>query len=57
MRLNQEQGMGILRHLIGFAGGLGTAAGIGTDTDWQMAGGALAGLLSVFWSVRSKDKK
>lgn len=57
MKLNQEQGMGILRHLIGFAGGLGTAAGIGTDTDWQMAGGALAGLLSVFWSVRSKDKK
>ncbi len=54
MRINQEQTMGILRHLVGFAGGLGTAAGYGTDSDWQMAGGAIAGLLSIFWSVKAK---
>lgn len=56
MKLTKEQVMGIVRHIITFAGGFVLAKGWIDETTFMEISGALVTLVGAVWSVVDKKK-
>jgi hypothetical protein len=56
MKLNREQFLGILRHVLTTLGGIMVTKGVIDETMAVEATGAIITLIGVIWSVASKQK-
>lgn len=54
--MSQEHILGIVRHILTFAGGIAVAKGMIDAETLAQASGAIITLIGVFWSLRSKSK-
>ena len=54
--MSQEQILGIVRHVLTFAGGIAVAKGLVDAETLAQASGAIITLIGVVWSFRSKSK-
>ena len=55
-KVSQEQILGIVRHVLTFAGGIAVAKGLVDAETLAQASGAIITLIGVVWSFRSKSK-
>ena len=55
--MGKEQVMGIIRHILTFAGGWAVAQGWLDETSMVEAVGAVATLVGVMWSFLAPEKK
>lgn len=55
-KVSQEQILGIVRHVLTFAGGVAVAKGLIDAETLAQASGAIITLIGVIWSFRSKSK-
>lgn len=54
--MNKDAILGLIRHVLTFAGGITTSQGITTDQDTTASVGAMITLISVTWSIVSKRR-
>jgi hypothetical protein len=52
-----EKGLGIVRHILTFAGGLIVMKGLADESLIQELSGALLSLVGGIWSILAKNKK
>ena len=55
-KVSQEQILGIVRHVLTFAGGIAVAKGLIDAETLAQASGAIITLIGVVWSFRAKSK-
>jgi hypothetical protein len=56
MKLSREQVLGIVRHVLTFAGGLAVAKGMVDAATLETIIGSAATLIGAIWSVVAKNK-
>lgn len=54
--MNQDQILGLVRHLITFAGGILVAKGLASEATSQELIGSFMSLVGIVWSIVSKKK-
>jgi len=54
MKLNREQVLGIVRHILTFGSGIVVAKGLLDEATAQSIIGGVLGLIGIIWSVDSK---
>jgi hypothetical protein len=56
-QVTMEKGLGIVRHILTFAGGLIVMKGLADESLIQELSGALLSLVGGIWSILAKNKK
>lgn len=55
--MDQETVLGIVRHVLGFAGAAAVAQGYTTNDQWTVISGGVVALVAVGWSIWQKRQQ
>jgi hypothetical protein len=54
LKLNRNQWVGILRHVLTFGGGILIAKGLVDESTWSEVSGSVLALVGAIWSISEK---